>query len=138
MNMRRVVVGHLCYFILREDGKDKVIGIHDFYERNIFAFEGKHRHARQKVRQLNMVVSDASLERFERVYIIGGAEAWLDGVGEDKTIPAQLNIGSLTNPKIVHTAAVVFNGISEMIINEIVNTATSESGYTTIKMKVRD
>lgn len=134
--LKRLQVGNIAFFHIREDEMDKVIGIHDFANRIIFLFEGKHRHARQKFRQYAAIVSEASLERFDDVYTLHNTEAWFSRTAETTEGFHYLNIGSLTVKSPVLTTSVAYPDLAYTLIGGSGASQRTELGIVLTSMKV--
>lgn len=132
---KRLQIGNAAFFYIREDEMDKVIGIHDFAYKDIFLFEGRHRHARQKFRQFDAIVSAASLERFDSVYTLHGAEAWL-GYTPGSKAPQYLNVGSLTVKSPVLTTSLAYPDLAYTLIGSSGASQRTELGIVLTHMKV--
>lgn len=135
--IKRLQVGNIAFFHIREDEMDKVIGIHDFASRVIFLFEGRHRHARQKFRQYAAIVSEASLERFDDIYTLHGAEAWLGYTEGSSKAPQYLNLGSLSVRSPVLTTSVAYPDLKQTLFGDGTKSQREEMGIITIRTKVR-
>lgn len=137
MPIKRLQVGNIAFFHIREDEMDKVIGIHDFANRLIFLFEGRHRHARQKFRQYAAIVSEASLERFDDIYTLHGAEAWFGYAPAYSKTPQYLNLGSLTVKNPVLTTSVAYPDLKQTLFGDGTALQREAMGIVTIRTKVR-
>lgn len=137
MPISRLQVGNIAFFHIREDEMDKVIGIHDFASRIIFLFEGRHRHARQKFRQYAAIVSEASLERFDDIYTLHGAEAWFSYAPGVPATPQYLNLGSLTVKDPVLVTSVAYPDLKHTLFGDGTALQRNEMAIVTIRTKVR-
>lgn len=137
MPIKRLQVGNVAFFHIREDEMEKVVGIHDFANRIIFLFEGNHRHGRQKFRQYAAVVSEASLERFDDIYTLHGAEAWLSHTAENTESFQYLNVGSLTVKSPVLTTSVAYPDLKYTLIGGSGASQRDELRIVTTHTKVR-
>lgn len=134
---KRFQIGNICFVTRKEDKIDKVVGIYDYTNRTIFLFEGRHRHARQKFRQFSDVINGASLERFDVIYTLFNAEAWIDHAFDLPDLPRYLNVGSLTTRSPVSTSSVAYGNITDLLIEEFVTNPRANLNIGVMKMAVR-
>lgn len=134
---RRLQVSNVCFFLLREDHRDKIIGIYDYSAKLIFLFEGAHRHARQKFRQFSDLVDGAPLERFNFVYTLFNAEAWLTEGEPDNKVPPRINIASTLVRSPVFTSSIAYPSIGELYLKSMEDGKAELDGVTIVKTAIR-
>lgn len=132
----RVVAGNVVLFTIREDQREKVVGIHDFGTRLIFLFEGRHRHGRQKFRQFDDIVMGASLERFDFIYTLFNADAWLEHP-TDPDVPPTLLIGSMTVHSPVISSSIASPKLAEILVRDRNESTWKHLEINTVRMAVR-
>lgn len=132
----RVVAGNVVLFTIREDRRDKVVGIHDFGARLIFLFEGRHRHGRQKFRQFDDIVMGASLERFDLIYTLFNADAWLEHPTDPDTPPTLL-VSSMTVPSPVISCSIATPRLAEILVRDRNESTWKHLEINTVRMAVR-
>lgn len=133
---QRLQVGNVCFFLLREDRREKVVGIHDFGARLIFLFEGRHRHGRQKFKQFDDIVGSASLERFDFIYTLFNADAWLEHSTYQDT-PPKLLVGSMTVHSPAISSSIALPNLAEILAGEVNEDMWKQLEINTVKMAVR-
>lgn len=134
---RRLQVGNVCYFLLRENQRDKIIGIYDYSAKLIFLFEGVHRHARQKFSQFSDLVNGAPLERFNFVYTLFNAEAWLTDSQPDNKVPPRINIASTLVRSPVFTSSIAYPSVGELYLKSMEGGKAELDGVTVVKTAIR-